>query len=105
VKRTPFYPRRQGAWGSETVLGAETMKKTFCVANSQPLGICVLLPGITCAGLTTAYSITSSAIASSIGGTSMPSVLAVCWLIANSNLVDCTTGKSAGLVPLRTSPV
>ena len=30
-------------------------------------------------------------------GTSMPSVLAVCMLMTNSNLVDCTTGRSAGL--------
>src|SRR6266436_6285438 len=47
------------------------------------------------------HSITSSARASSVGGTSMPSALAVCRLITNSNFVDCSTGKSAGLVPLR----
>jgi hypothetical protein len=51
------------------------------------------------------YSITSSAMASSIGGTSMPSVLAVCRLTANANLVGCTTGRSAGLAPLRMVPV
>jgi hypothetical protein len=47
------------------------------------------------------HSITSSAVASSVGGTSMPRVLAVCRLMMNSNLVDCTTGKSAGFAPLR----
>jgi hypothetical protein len=51
------------------------------------------------------YSITASAMASSIGGTSMPSVLAVCKLMANVNLVDCWTGRSAGLAPLRMLPV
>src|SRR5262245_11829355 len=31
--------------------------------------------------------------------------LAVCMLITNSNLVDCKTGRSAGLAPLRIWPV
>ena len=34
----------------------------------------------------------------------MPSALAVLRLITNSNLVDCTTGRSAGLSPLRIRP-
>src|SRR5262249_54292978 len=42
------------------------------------------------------HSITSSAAASSVVGTVMPSILAVCPLMTNSNLVDCTTGRSAG---------
>jgi hypothetical protein len=37
----------------------------------------------------------------SITGISSPSALAVLRLMANSNLVDCWTGRSAGLVPLR----
>src|SRR5262249_51873850 len=40
------------------------------------------------------HSITSSARASSVGGISRPSILAVWALITNSNLVDCTTGNS-----------
>ena len=47
------------------------------------------------------HSITSSARASSVGGTSRPSALAVFRLMTNSNLVDCKTGRSAGLAPLR----
>src|SRR5262249_32551742 len=47
------------------------------------------------------HSITSSARASSIGGTSRPSALADFRLIASSNLVGCCTGRSAGLAPLR----
>jgi hypothetical protein len=38
-------------------------------------------------------------------GTSMPSARAVCRLMMNSNLVDCSTGRSAGLAPLRMLPV
>ncbi len=47
------------------------------------------------------YSITLSALASSVGGTSRPSALAVLRLIANSNLVGCCTGKSPGFAPLK----
>src|SRR5262245_50822757 len=47
------------------------------------------------------HSITSSARASSDGGTSMPRALAVLRLITSSNFVACSTGKSAGLAPLR----
>jgi hypothetical protein len=50
---------------------------------------------------TTAYSTTSSAVASSEGGTVRPSARAVGMLMTKSNLVDCTTGRSAGLAPLR----
>src|SRR5262249_1704350 len=45
------------------------------------------------------YSITSSAVASSDGGTVRPSILAVEALMTSSNLLDCTTGRSAGLAP------
>src|SRR5262249_46041153 len=50
---------------------------------------------------TAAHSITSSASASSVGGTVRPSARAVLRLITNSNLVGCWTGRSAGLAPLR----
>src|SRR5882762_4934781 len=50
------------------------------------------------------HSITSSARPSSVGGASKPRALAVGRLMTNSNLVDCTTGKSAGLSPLRMRP-
>src|SRR4029077_10741754 len=41
-----------------------------------------------------AYSITSSARASSVAGTSRPSARAVTRLMIRSNLVGCSTGKS-----------
>ena len=47
------------------------------------------------------YSITSSAPASSVGGTVRPSALAALRLMTSSNLVGCWTGKSAGWAPLR----
>src|SRR5262245_10939839 len=47
------------------------------------------------------HSITSSARASSIGGTSRPSAPAVLRFSTSSNLVACSTGRSAGLVPCR----
>src|SRR5262245_59518363 len=47
------------------------------------------------------HSITSSARASSVAGTSRPSALAAERLMTSSNLVDCATGKSTGLAPLR----
>jgi hypothetical protein len=45
------------------------------------------------------HSITSSARASSVGGTSRSSAFAVVRLMTRSNLVGCSTGMSAGLVP------
>ena len=47
------------------------------------------------------HSITSSARASRVGGTSRPSDLAVLRLIASSYLVGACTGRSAGFSPLR----
>src|SRR5262249_52768362 len=58
-----------------------------------------------CDELAPFHSITSSARASSVGGTSRPSAFAVLRLITSSNLVDCTTGRSAGFAPLRMRPV
>jgi hypothetical protein len=47
------------------------------------------------------YSITSSARASSEGGTVRPSALALLRLMASSNLVGNSTGRSLGFSPLR----
>ena len=45
------------------------------------------------------YSITLSARATNVAGTVTPSALAVLRLITSSNLVGCSTGMSAGLMP------
>src|SRR5271170_8470317 len=47
------------------------------------------------------YSITWSAIASTVAGTSRPRALAVSRLTDNSNLVGNCTGRSPGFSPLR----
>jgi len=47
------------------------------------------------------YSITLSARAITVGGTVMPSFLAVLTSMVSSNVVGCCIGKSAGLAPLR----
>jgi len=51
------------------------------------------------------YSITSSARADSVTGKARASCFAVLRLITNSTFVDCSTGRSAGLAPLRIRPV
>jgi hypothetical protein len=50
------------------------------------------------------YSITSSAVASSMGDTVTPSALAVLRLITRSNLSGRCIGKSLGLAPCRIFP-
>jgi hypothetical protein len=50
------------------------------------------------------HSMTSSAVASSDGGTVRPSTRAVWWLMTKSILFDCTTGNSADFAPLRMRP-
>ena len=54
--------------------------------------------------LASPHSITSSARASSVGGTSRPSALAVLRFRMSSNFVGCMTGRSAGLAPERILP-
>src|SRR5262249_30159889 len=53
-----------------------------------------------CHDLAPPHSITSSARASSVGGISKPSALAVTRLTTSSNLVGSATGRSAGFSPL-----
>lgn len=48
-----------------------------------------------------AYSITSSAVMRSVFGTLRPRALAVFRFMANSNLVGCWAGRSAGFSPFR----
>jgi hypothetical protein len=50
---------------------------------------------------TPVHSITWSARASNDGGIVSPSAFAVLRLMTNSNVVGCSTGRLAGLMPLR----
>src|SRR5712664_2373140 len=52
--------------------------------------------------LTPLHSITSSALASSVGGTVRPSAFAFLRLTTSWNFVGGSTGRSPGFVPLRT---
>ena len=54
--------------------------------------------------LSALHSITTSAVASSVGDMSRPRALAVLRLITSSNLVGCITGRSVGLSPLSMRP-
>ena len=54
-----------------------------------------------CAAAKLSYSITSSAIATSVGGGWRPSTFAVLRFIASSNLSGNCKGRSAGFAPFR----
>src|SRR5262249_16150716 len=58
-----------------------------------------------CHELAPLHSITSSARASSVGGTSRPMILAVCRLMTISKFDARKIGKSPGFSPLSTRPV
>ncbi len=53
------------------------------------------------ASVVAAQRITSSARKRTVGGIVRPSALAVLRLMTNSNLVGCSTGRSAGLAPFK----
>src|SRR5262249_33873381 len=57
--------------------------------------------GVTAVAPRGRYSITSSARASNVGGTTRPSAFAVFRLMTSSKREACTTGRSAGFSPLR----
>src|SRR5882672_2634519 len=66
-------------------------------ATKCPLWVMIRHPAL--------HSITSSARPSSESGTVRPSALAVLRFMSSSTFVDCTTGRSAGFMPLRIFPV
>jgi hypothetical protein len=74
------------------------------IRADMPVGRVGPKPVVSNRSETPLYSITSSAVASSLSGTLRPSILAVSALMTSSNLVACTTGRSAGFAPLRMRP-
>ena len=72
-------------WVKSVILGAPTNVRYYSNSDRR-IGL---------------YSITSSARATRFGGISSPRALAVLRLIVSSNLDGCSTGKSAGLAPLK----
>ena len=92
VRFTPNSDRESGF--SQEAMSALPPTADMCSAQAD---VC-LVPK---ADISNFYSITSSACASSAGGTAMPSALAVLRLITSSYLVGACTGRSAGFSPLR----
>jgi len=107
---------RDGTAGRAT--GRYNAAKSVWVTSGHPaaLGPCPLYPqeqtNLEAVGLSAKcheptlalYSITSSARASSIGGSGRPSAFAVLRLMTKSNVVDWTTGRSVGFSPLMIRP-
>jgi hypothetical protein len=93
------------ASGSPSAFPARQMTLTFLTRSSRERGC----PSSAISGpkqvqqvaCRANYSITSSARASSDGGTVIPSAFAVLRLMTNSILVGCKTGRSAGLAPFK----
>jgi hypothetical protein len=96
--------RRTPAGSRTTILRSPAGERLAAKWPCPPEAVIAVAANLRCNKRLEAYSITSSARASSIGGISRPSDLAVLRLITNSYLVDCITGRSAGLVPFRILP-
>src|SRR5262249_45538876 len=74
-------------------------RQRLCIGRKRP---CCCRASEHCDELAPSHhSITSSARARRVGGTSSPSALAVLRLITNSYFVGACTGSSAGFSPLR----
>ncbi len=91
---------------NSSLMGQASMTGTESEAEAQSslLNVADVPQPDSCTAAKVPHSITSSASNCIELGTSMPSALAVCRLITNSNLLDCTTGKSVGFSPLRIRP-
>ena len=90
----------------DSLLGGRTSAFASC-GHDATMALGSYVPGTdSCtAAKSIRYSITSSVMESSDGGTVTPSIRAVSALMTNSSLVDCITGRSAGFAPLRIRPV
>src|SRR5262249_40692036 len=92
------------------VIGSQAAAADCGSASATRLTRCSRAPVGRCAAderdeLAPFHSITSSASASNLSGICTPRAFAVFKLITNSNLVDCSTGRSAGFAPFRIFPV
>jgi hypothetical protein len=92
-------------YGSFSDFGARSCEVRFASMNGHrqaaSAGLKSAISGLMHRSKQHLYSITSSARASSVGGTSIPSALAVFILMINSKWVGCSTGRSAGWAPFR----
>ena len=74
---------------------------TLCAVKASSSGPGGILSGAFVGMLPGVHLITLSALASTFGGIVRPICLAVFRLMISSNFVGCSTGRSAGLAPLR----
>src|SRR5262249_50853507 len=111
-KRSKHWHRLNGCYGSIATDEVEVTRSRMSASPLKADNLHTISASPLCANsrleqlqqTEQAYSITSSARASSDGGTVRPIVLAVCRLMTNSNLVGCRIGRSAGCSPLRMRP-
>ena len=101
--------RRKGSFTTDAVEATRACMSAFAPKadkRADVLGrpLCAKTGLMQC-NTTTAYSITSSARASSVGGSVTPSALAVLRLTESRKLVGRNTGKFAGFEPFRMYPV
>src|SRR5215475_3125537 len=88
MRRTHIEHSRSAQPSRADILNVELIVRSGATADS-------------CTAATPPYSISSSARASRVGGTVMPSALAVFILMTSWKRVGCSTGKSAGWAPFR----
>src|SRR5262245_29010878 len=86
-----------------TVAAIAALLGPISLAQAQSDNDCAVQLGMSALGQkrTSPYSITSSARASTAGGTARPSALAVLRLMTSSYLFGACTGRLAGFSPLR----
>jgi hypothetical protein len=103
--RRPLFPVRPGIGADDPAAGAHQVALEEVHSRSafpSSTGSRATVAAIRHAA--TNYWITSSAIANNVSGIVRPSALAVLRLTIRLYLVGCTTGRSAGLAPLRILP-
>src|SRR5262249_52873623 len=94
-----LWPRSPGKHRAEAT--RETRSCSALSIGAEKAQRIRLLPEELTALVEHGYSITWSALSSSVCGIVRPSTFAVLRLMTNSNFVGCSTGRSAGLAPLR----
>src|SRR5262249_2215258 len=90
---------REASWISLSGCHPNRVQATKCCVAAKSTRCAT--SGLHAVKQTKSYSITSSTRARSVGSMLMPSALAVLRLMMNPNFVGCSTGRSAGLAPLR----
>src|SRR5262245_23821139 len=83
--------------GSTSIFHQITLQRKKVQTSSS----CIVTDLLSCSAVVLPHLITFSARIIITGGIVRPSALAVLRLITSSNLVGCSTGRSADLVPFR----